>query len=204
VTGPIVFLVDDDAAVRDGIQVLLASAGYVCEVYADAGDFLAAGCAGRQGALILDLLMPGMNGLELHAELIRRDSLLPVIFLTAHGDIPTTVRAVQAGAIDFLTKPVDAQNLIDRIRLALAENARRWIVENLRLLYAARLAQLSERESEVLSKAVLGASSKAIATQLGISHRTVELHRSNIIAKMGVDGLADLERIFRETGLKLK
>jgi two-component system response regulator FixJ len=199
----IVFVVDDDAPVRHGIQTLLEAAGHSCETHACAGDFLAAGCAERRGALILDLMMPTMNGLELHAELTRRGSLLPIVFLTAHGDIPTTVRAIQAGAMDFLTKPVNAKHLIDLVAVALTENDRRWAVDAHRRLYAARLSTLTTREREVLALAIMRTSSKAIARQLGISHRTVELHRSSIIAKMGVRGLTELERVFRDAGLPL-
>jgi len=184
-TQPLVYVVDDDAAVRDSLSVLLESAGYSAAAFADAGEFLAAHRTGQPGCVVLDVHMFGMSGLELQHELAVRRVLLPIIFLTAYGDIPTTVRAIKAGAVDFLTKPVDGRLLLERVKAALAasEEAHKRQV---------RLASLSQREWEILHLAVAGQSNKSIGRALGISHRTVEVHRSRILSKTGATTLLEL------------
>jgi len=181
----VVYVVDDDAAVRDSLSLLLESAGLCAAAFDSAQAFLAAHRAHQPGCLVLDVHMPGMDGLELQNELARRGELMPIIFLTAHGNVPETVRAIKAGAVDFLTKPVDGKLLLDRIRSAVAVSETAHQRKD-------RLASLTQREREVLILAVAGRPNKEIARHLGISHRTVEVHRSHILSKMGAATLLEL------------
>lgn len=196
-----VFVVDDDAAVRDSLSLLCESAGLRAECFDSAEAFLTAYRTQQPGCLVLDVRMPHMSGPQLHEELARHGDPLPIIYLTAHGDIPTTVRAIKAGAEDFLTKPVDGALLLGRIQAAIAgDRANRQ--RNAALAdQCARLAQLTEREREIMALAVAGESNKAIAKRLGISHRTVEIHRSHILQKTGASGVLDLARLVAECGL---
>lgn len=200
-SAPTVFVVDDDAAVRDSVCLLLETAGLAVEAHDSAESFLAALDPQRYGCLVLDMRMPGMGGLELQAELARRGALLPIIFLTAHGDIPMTVRAMKAGAADFLTKPVDGAELIERIEAALlrARSDRESVAA--RQEARARLAALTEREQEILALAVAGCTNKDIARRLGISFRTVEVHRSHILLKTGAATLIELAQLVAAGGL---
>mgnify|MGYP000907696920 CR=1 FL=1 len=194
-TAPTVFLVDDDAAVRDSVSMLLDTAGYRVETFESGEAFLGSGRLDDPGCVILDLRMDGMSGLDVQAALGAEGSKLPVIFLTGHGDIPTTVRAIQAGALDFLTKPVQDDRLIERIENAFEDNrdalARRHAEDEERT----RLSGLSARELEVLRLALAGQANKEIARTLGISHRTVEFHRSRILAKTGATNLLQLAHL---------
>lgn len=192
---PTVFVVDDDAAVRDSVSLLLKTAGLAVEAYDSAEAFLAALDPQRHGCLVLDMRMPGMSGFELQEELARRDIPMPIIFLTAHGDIPMTVRAIKAGAVDFLTKPVDGAALLDRIESALARVGAEREGESARQQARERLSQLTEREQEILALAISGCTNKEIARQLGISFRTVETHRSHILFKTGTATLLELAQL---------
>lgn len=200
-SAPTVFVVDDDAAVRDSVCLLLETAGLAVEAHDSAESFLAALDPQRYGCLVLDMRMPGMGGLELQAELARRGALLPIIFLTAHGDIPMTVRAMKAGAADFLTKPVDGAELIERIEAALVRARADRESEAARQEARARLAALTEREQEILALAVAGCTNKDIARRLGISFRTVEVHRSHILLKTGAATLIELAQLVAAGGL---
>jgi FixJ family two-component response regulator len=182
-----VFVVDDDAAVRDGLAALLEGAGLAVETYASAEAFLAALRPDRYGCLLLDVKMPGMSGTELQAELARCGVQLPIIFLTAHGDIPTSVQAVKAGAVDFFTKPPDGAMLIERVRAAVGRVAH----------LQECLAGLTTREREVMARAATGQSNKTIAQALGISHRTVEVHRARVMHKLGARSVLELADIAR-------
>lgn len=197
---PTVFVVDDAPEVRDGISTLLESVGVEAECYASAEDFLAAVGSDRRGCVVLDMRMPGMTGLELQAELARRGIGLPIVFLTAHGDVPMAVQAMKGGAADFLTKPVDAGQLIDRIRAALARSRADDEREASRRLLRARLESLTRREQDVLKLAVAGHPNKEIASMLGISHRTVEVHRSHILEKTGANSLLELAHLVSVVG----
>lgn len=192
-----VCIVDDDDAVRDGLALLLETAGFAVKAYDSAEAFLAV-CA-PQGCgcccLVLDEQMPGMNGSELQAVLARRGVSLPIIFLSAHGDIPTAVQAIKAGALDFLTKPVDGEVLIERVRAALSQYGENTQREAAHQALCDRVASLTEREREVMRLAVAGQVNKAIAQQLGISHRTVEIHRARVMQKTGVANLVELVRL---------
>lgn len=194
-SAPTVFVVDDDAAVRDSLALLLDTSGYRVECFESGDGFLSSGVLGRPGCVLLDLRMGPESGIDVQAELSRSGSLLPVIFLTAHGDIPTTVRAIQAGAVDFLTKPVDPERLVDRIEAALEKN--RAAITRGQSARADRelLGLMTSREVEVLRLAVAGHANKEIARLLGISHRTVEFHRSQILAKSGMKNLLQLAHL---------
>jgi len=191
-----VFVVDDDAAVRAGLSMQLQAAGFKVKTYASAEDLLAALRPGLNACLVLDVRLPGMKGPELHTELIRRNINLPIIFLTGYGDIPLAVKSIQAGAVDFLIKPVLGPFLIERINTALqlAKKQCKMEAENKPLLEG--LATLTKREREVLALVLEGHSTKEIATHLSISFRTVEHHRSHILLKTHCDNLFKLARLF--------
>lgn len=190
-----VFVVDDDAAVRDGLTALLETAELEVECYASAKTFLAAYAPSASQCLVLDMHMPGMSGLELQTELERQGIQVPIVFLTAHGDIPSTVQAVKAGAVDFLTKPVKPAHLLERVQAALRQSKtnHRAIAATVEL--RERLASLSKREHEVMALALAGHPNKNIARQLGISHRTVEIHRAHVLRKMGAGSLLEVAHL---------
>ncbi len=184
----IVYVIDDDAAVRDGLAMLLETAGHAVAAFGNAGEFLDACTSDYRGCIILDVDMPGMDGIALQEELARRNVQLPVIFLSGKGTIPLTVRAIKAGAVDFLTKPVDRKVLLGRVQQALQQ-------EEAFHMIALRLADLTEREREITKLAVAGQTSKEIGEQLGISYRTVEIHRTHVMQKTGATSLLQLARI---------
>lgn len=200
-TSATVFLVDDDAAVRDSVGILLETAGLVAESYDSAESFLAAVGPDRTGCIVLDMQMAGMGGLDLQTELARRGIRLPIIFLTAHGDIPATVRAMKAGAVDFLTKPVDGALLLDRVQAGLARGRKDQEDGQATEAARTRLAKLTERELKVLALAIAGHPNKEIARRLGISFRTVEVHRSHILLKTGAESLLELARLAAASGI---
>jgi FixJ family two-component response regulator len=201
---PTVFIVDDDAAVRDSLSLLCESAGLRVECFESAAAFLAAYRAEQPGCLVLDVRMPGMSGPQLHEELARRGNPLPILYLTAHGDIPMTVQAIKAGAADFLTKPVNGALLVERIQAALDSDLAQRQRSTARAEQCARLAQLTERQREIMAFAVAGDSNKTIAKRLGISHRTVEIHRSHILQKTGTSSVLELAKLAAECGLPSK
>jgi two-component system, LuxR family, response regulator FixJ len=192
-----VFIIDDDAAVRDGLSMQLEAAGFPSKAFASAEDFLGVINSAVIGCLVLDVRMPGMTGPDLQAELARRNINLPIIFLSGHGDIPLAVRSIQAGAVDFLTKPVSGTVLIERIQMALRLSAEQWEKEAENKMLRERLATLTIRELEVLELVLEGYSNKEIAQRLGISFRTVEHHRSHILLRTGIDNLFKLAQLSR-------
>lgn len=194
-TLPTVFIVDDDPAIRDSASLLLEIAGLSAECHASAESFLDAYRADRVGCLVLDVRMGKMSGPELQAELVRRGSRLPIIFLTAHGDIPMTVRAMKAGAVDFLTKPIDGARLLERVQAALAQNEQELARLDALNKRRERMVDLTPREQEIMLMTVAGESCKAIAKALGISHRTVELHRSHLLQKTGAGSVVELAQL---------
>jgi len=189
---PTVFVVDDDAALREALVQLLEAAGLQVENFPDGQSFLTAFVADRPGCLLLDVAMPGMTGLEVQAALTALGVQIPVVFLTGHGDIPMAVRAVQAGAVDFLEKPMTGQALLERVHRALALDQERRHAQALNHGVAERARRLSQREREVMALVVAGSSSKEVARLLGISVRTVEAHRTHVMHKMGATNLAEL------------
>lgn len=190
-----VFVVDDDAAVRDGIRALLNSIHLSVETYANAQDFLAAYERARGGCLVVDLRMPGMSGLELQEHLVDQGVALPVIFITGYAEVATAVRAMKNGALDFFQKPFSNQELLDRIQHALQRDAQARAGLAKRLELTSRLSRLTGREQEVLKKVVDGKANKIIALDLGISVKTVEAFRAKIMEKMQAGSLAELVRL---------
>jgi FixJ family two-component response regulator len=189
---PTVFVVDDDEAMRDALSQLLESSGMQVEVHTNGTAFLAAYTASRPGCLLLDMAMPGMTGLEVQAALQARGLEIPIVFLTGHGDIPLAVRAVRGGAVDFLEKPVQGALLIERVQRALKLDEEWRLTQHRRQDVRQRYARLSTREKEIMTLAASGLTSKEIARQLGISPRTVEVHRTHVMHKMGAANLAEL------------
>ena len=190
-----VFVVDDDEGVRDGLSLLLATVGQPCELYEGAHEFLDAYDDAKRGCLVLDIRMPRMTGLDLQKKLQEMGSTLPIIFITGHGDIPMAVEAMRRGALDFIRKPFREHDLLERINEALNadEDAYRRAQDHQAL--ADKLATLSEREMEVFDRVADGRMNKVIAAELGISERTVEVHRGQVMKKLGVRTLAQLVRI---------
>lgn len=196
-----VYVVDDDEGVRDGLSLLLATVGQPCELYESGHEFLEAYDNERRGCLVLDIRMPRMTGLDLQAKLIELGSSLPIIFITGHGDIPMAVEAMRRGALDFIRKPFREHDLLERINeaLSLDEDAHRKALDAQAL--AEKVSSLSERESEVFERVAEGMMNKVIAAELGISERTVEVHRGQVMKKLGVRTLAQLVRAKIEVDL---
>jgi len=192
---PTVFVVDDDQAMRHSLRWLLQSVGLPVETYATAEEFLAGYSPDRPGCLVLDIRMPGMGGLQLQDELKTRAIRLPIIVITGHAEVPTAVRALKAGAVDFLEKPFSDQLLVDRVRQAIAADQVARAADAQRTAAQGRLALLTVREREVLCRVVDGKANKVIAAELGIVEKTVEAHRSRLMAKLAVDSLAGLIRL---------
>jgi FixJ family two-component response regulator len=193
-----VFVVDDDEAVRGSLKLLLKALSLPVQAYASAQEFLAGFDPARSGCLVLDIRMPGMSGLELQEELNSRGAMLPIIFITGHGDVPMAVEAMQRGAMDFLQKPFRDQDLLDRINKALdKDRAGRELLGN-RERIRARIAGLTPREREVMALVARGNANKVIAGDLELSQRTVEIHRAHVMEKMGANSLAHLVRMVIE------
>lgn len=196
-----VFVVDDDEGVREGLSLLLSTIGLPCELYESAHEFLDNYEIDRGGCLVLDIRMPRMTGLDLQEKLIEMESKLPVIFITGHGDIPMAVEAMRRGAVDFIRKPFREHDLLDRVNEALtvSDEARR---KNLhRQALDEKLSSLSGREWEVFERVANGDMNKVIALDLGISERTVEVHRGQVMRKLDVATLAQLVRVKIESEL---
>ena len=192
---PIVYIVDDDEAIRAALRLLLKSVGLAATTLPSAQDFLASYNPQQPGCLILDVRMPGMSGLELQQQLNLRGAIIPVIFITGHGDVPMAVEAMQQGAFDFLQKPFRDQDLIDRIQRALAKDQAERAQLRERDRIKERLESLTAREREVLDLVTSGKPNKIMAADLGVSQRTVEIHRSRVMEKMGASSLAQLVRM---------
>lgn len=189
---PVVHIVDDDDAVRGSLKLLLRSAGLAAATHASAEEFLAAYDTDEPGCLVLDVRMPGINGLELQDELNRRGAVIPVIFITGHGDVPIAVEAMQHGALDFLQKPFRDQDLLDRVRDAIDRDREHRARLAARRIVEARLASLTPRELQVLRLLARGLSNKRMAGELGVSQRTIEIHRAHVMRKMRARSVAQL------------
>jgi FixJ family two-component response regulator len=194
-TEQMVFVVDDDSSVRKALKMLVRSIGLEAETYGSAKDFLEGFDPRRPGCLVLDVRMPGMSGLELQERLEAMHAAVPIIFITAHGDVPMAVEAMKAGAVDFLQKPFRDQDLIDRIQRALEHDRMSRQVTVEREEIEKRLASLTPREHEVMEKVVAGSPNKAIASDLDLSERTVEIHRARVMTKMEADSLPHLVQL---------
>lgn len=187
-----VFVVDDEPDVRAALRLLIKSVGYSVECFATADEFFNQFQAERQGCLILDVRMPGMSGMDLQEKLAAMDTLLPIIMISGHGEIPMAVKAVQNGAIDFLQKPFSDQQLLDRISQALTINSQRHDSFDIRNNAQKKFNSLTPREREIFSEVVAGKLNKVIAYELNISTRTVEIHRAKAMEKMGAKNLSEL------------
>jgi RNA polymerase sigma factor (sigma-70 family) len=197
---PVVMVVDDDSGVRNAMRSLLKSVGLESVSFASAQEFLAAYQPAQPGCLVLDIRMPGMSGLELQQQLNLSGAVIPVIFMTGHGDIPMAVEAMQHGAFDFLQKPFRDQDLLDRIQRAIVKDAeqRQSLGEHARI--KSHLESLTAREREVLDLMIHGKQNKVIAQELNISPRTIEIHRARVMEKMGAQSVAQLVRMMLDLG----
>lgn len=193
---PTVFIVDDDPAVRDSLALLIMAQGMRTVTFANAMEFLDNYTEGEIGCLVLDIRMPQITGLALQEKLLERGLTIPIVFITGHGDIEQCRRAFQSGAIDFLTKPIDQNRLIDSLRKAIHMSIHQQQQDEETQEVMTLLARISGREREVLELVADGLSSKEIARRLDLSPRTIEVHRANLFSKLGVDSLADLIRFY--------
>lgn len=189
---PVVFVVDDDTSVREALSSLFRSVGLRVELFVSAADFLHTSPSAGPSCLVLDVRLPGLSGLDFQTELARSNIHIPVIFITGHGDIPMTVKAMKAGAVEFLTKPFRDQDMLDAVQLALAKDRARRESETTTSNLRASFQKLTAREQEVLALVTSGLMNKQIAAEIGISEITVKLHRGNAMRKMGARSLADL------------
>ncbi len=192
---PVVFVVDDDPAMRDSLRWLIESTGLQVETFGDAQTFLARIRPDLPGCLVLDVRMPGMSGLDLQAELTRRGIGLPTIVVTGHAEVPMAVRAVKAGAIDFIEKPFSDQLLLDRVRQGIEMDRQERDGRARRAEILRRMSLLTQREREVLDLVVVGKANKEIAAALHLSPKTVEVHRAHVMEKMQASSVAELVRL---------
>jgi FixJ family two-component response regulator len=201
-TQAIVFVVDDDASVREALERLIRSAGLRVEAFASAEEFLKRPRADAPSCLVLDVRLPDLSGLDLQRRMVDANNEIPIVFITGHGDIPTTVRAMKAGAVQFLTKPLVEGDVLESIRDAIARDrtVRQQHAETSEL--RARFASLTPREEEVMEWVVSGLLNKQIAGELGISEETVKVHRGHVMRKMGADSLAELVRMSERLGIR--
>ena len=191
-TTPTVFYVDDDEALCESVRFLLESVNFPVETFRSAQDFLKSYDVDRAGCLLLDVRMPEINGLELQEQLRKRNIMLPIIFITGHGDVPMATKAMKAGAFEFLTKPFHDQTLLDSIQQAIEVDAEHRKIVQQRINMAKRIAKLTPREREVMGCVIKGNLNKETAAELDISPKTVELHRAQVMKKMKAKSLAEL------------
>ena len=198
----IVFVVDDDTSLRDALRSLLRSVGLRVEVFGAAADFLRSKLPDAVSCLVLDIRLPGVSGLDFQAELAKAGIHIPIIFITGHGDIPMTVRAMKAGAVEFLTKPFRDQDLLDAVQVALERDRSRRAEDNAVHDLRTRFESLTPREQEVIGLVTAGLMNKQVAAELGVSEITVKVHRGSVMKKMGARSLADLVRMADALGLR--
>ena len=197
----VVFIVDDDASVRKSLSRVISTAGYRVQAYASPQEFLAREPEPGPSCLVLDVRMPGVTGLDLQQTLARAVHEIPIIFITGHGDIPMSVKAMKAGAVDFLTKPFAGKDLLDAIQRAVAKDTRDLGVEARDDEIRARVKRLTPRESQVFALVVTGMLNKQIASELGIGEKTVKVHRARVMEKMEAGSLAALVRLADAAGI---
>ena len=198
-----VFVVDDDPSIRESLSLLLSSAGYGIKTFASAKEFLESerGTPGP-ACLVLDVKMPGLSGLDLQKELMSRNIIIPIIFITGHGDIPMSVQAMKKGAVDFLPKPFDDGDLLEAVEQALLRDSQTHADLDEQKHILQRMDSLTPREHEVLTYLITGMLNKQIAFELNISERTVKAHRKQVFDKMGVNSIAELVRLTEKVGVK--
>jgi len=199
---PVVFVIDDDASVRTALSSLIRSVGLRVEVFSSASEFLTARPAEVQSCLILDVRLPGLSGLDFQRELASANNVIPIIFITGHGDIPMSVKAMKAGAVEFLTKPFRDQDLLDAIQVALERARSRHESEQAVSELRAKFESLTPREKEVMAWVTSGLLNKQVAAEIGVTEITVKVHRGNVTRKMGAKSLADLVRMADMLGIR--
>jgi FixJ family two-component response regulator len=198
----VVFVIDDDASMRISLSSLFRSVGLKVEVFDSAADFLKVGRPDAASCLVLDVRLPGVSGLDFQAELAKANIRIPIVFITGHGDIPMTVKAMKAGAVEFLTKPFREQDLLDAVRLGLERDRARRAGEAILSELHGRFEALTSREQEVMAFVTSGLMNKQIAADLGVSEITVKVHRGNVMRKMAAKSLADLVRMADVLGIR--
>jgi len=196
----IVYVIEDDESSRIASSRLLRNAGYAVRAYSTAAEFLA-NLPREAGCLVLDLHLPGPSGLDLQEQLTASENPLPIVFLTGHGDVPKSVRAMKAGAVDFLTKPVDAPVLLDAVARAIGRDMENRVVRERQREMRGRYNRLTPREREVFAHLISGQLNKQVGYDLGISERTTKIHRRQVLEKMEADSIADLVRMAADLGI---
>lgn len=200
----VVFIIDDDASVRDALSALFRSVGLRAKAFASAMEFLKSELPNSPSCLVLDVRLPGPSGLDFQSDLAKATIQIPVIFITGHGDIPMSVRAMKAGAVEFLTKPFRDQDLLDAVKIALERDLARRTHDKTVQELGAHFEALTPREQEVIGLVTAGLMNKQIASELGVSEVTVKVHRGNVMKKMGARSLADLVRMADALGVRAK
>jgi FixJ family two-component response regulator len=199
---PVVFVIDDDESIREALRSLLRSVGLRVELFGAASEFLKSKLPDAPSCLVLDVRLPGLSGLDFQTELARVNVNIPIIFITGHGDIPMTVRAMKAGAVEFLTKPFRDQELLDSVGIALERDRARREQDNTVHDVKDHFKSLTPREQEVMGFVTAGLMNKQIAAKLGVSEITVKVHRGNVMRKMSARSLADLVRMADVLGIR--
>ncbi len=199
---PVVFVVDDDLSVREGLSSLLRSVGLRVELFASAADFLHTSPPSAPSCLVLDVRLPGLSGLDFQAELAKSNIRIPIVFMTGHGDIPMTVKAMKAGAVEFLTKPFRDQDMLDAVQLALARDSAQRESDSTGSDLRLKFERLSQREREVMALVTAGLMNKQVAAEIGVSEVTIKFHRGHVMRKMNARTLADLVRMADLLGIR--
>jgi RNA polymerase sigma factor (sigma-70 family) len=199
---PVVFVVDDDPSLRRTLQRLFVAEGLACETFASAPEFLAQYDASRPGCLLLDVRMPDISGLELQERLEAQGGTIPIVFMTAHADVPMTVRAMKGGAVDFVEKPFNEQLLLEAVQRALAADRQARQRARAQRRVAERLRRLTSRERQVLERVVAGRTNREIAEEWGISEKTIKVHRGRVMEKMGAKSLPELVLLAQQAGIR--
>jgi FixJ family two-component response regulator len=198
---PVVFIVDDDSSVRRSLERLVQSVGLTAKSFASAKEFLQYGNRDEIGCLVLDVRMPEISGLELQEKMAKAGILLPIIFISGHGTVPMSVRAMKAGALDFLQKPFDEQDLLEAVYRALDRRRQEKAAREKREEVEARIRSLTPKEYEVFTRVITGMTNKNIADRLATAEKTVKVHRASIMKKMGAESVADLVRMAEKSGI---